>query len=44
MFEFVQCLSKCIQENVISYMLQCDSISLMVDESTNISVLKQLVI
>ena len=43
MCEFVQCLSKCIQEKVTSDMLQSDSISLMVDESTDVSVLKQLV-
>ena len=44
MSEFVQCLCKCIQEDVISDMQQSDSIALMVDESTDISVLKQLVI
>ena len=40
---FVQCLSKCIKD-VVSDMLESDSISLMVDRSTDISVLKQLVI
>ena len=43
MSEIVQCLCKCIQD-VISDMQQSDSIALMVDESTDISVLKQLVI
>ena len=41
--EFVQCISKCIQEMITSDMQQSDSISLVVDESTDISVLKQLV-
>ena len=44
MSEFVQCIAKCIQETIISDMQQSDSISLMVDESTDVSVLKQLVI
>ena len=38
MSEFVQCISKCIQEMIISDMQQSDSISLVVDESTDISV------
>ena len=34
MYEYVQCLSKCIQENVISDMLQSDNISLTVYAKT----------
>ena len=42
--EFVECLSSTIQENVLSKMHQSKSISIMVDESTDVSVLKQLVL
>ena len=46
MSEFIQCLSKCIQEDIVSKMQQSDTISLMVDESTDVSITctKQLVL
>ena len=44
MSEFVQCLARCIQEDVIAKMRGSDTVRLMIDESTDVSILKQLVV
>lgn len=44
MLEFIQCIAKCVQEDGITDMKESESFSLIVDESTDVSVLKQLVI
>ena len=40
--EFMQSLSDCVNERVLERMHQSDSISLMVDESTDVAILKEL--
>lgn len=42
--EFVQSLYDCVNERVLERMHKSDSISLMIDESTDVAILKQLVI
>ena len=42
--EFVECISSVIQENILKRLHLSESISIMIDESTDVSVLKQLVI
>lgn len=42
--EFVEVISDCIKQEVMNRMSTSDSISLMIDESTDVSILKQLVI